>query len=44
MPSRKIWWIDFTAPDFQDLDPMKTIAILPMIRKRREEVFIESEN
>jgi creatinine amidohydrolase len=30
MPNRKIWWIDFTAPDFQNLDPMKTIAILPI--------------
>jgi creatinine amidohydrolase len=30
MPSRKIWWIDFTAEDFQNLDPMKTIAILPI--------------
>jgi creatinine amidohydrolase len=30
MPNRKIWWTDFTAPDFQNLDPMKTIAILPI--------------
>jgi creatinine amidohydrolase len=30
MPNRKIWWTDFTAPDFQNLDPTKTIAILPI--------------
>jgi creatinine amidohydrolase len=27
---RKIWWTDFSAPEFQNLDPMKTIAILPI--------------
>jgi creatinine amidohydrolase len=27
---RKIWWADFSAPDFDSLDPMKTIAILPI--------------
>lgn len=30
MPNRKIWWTDFVAPDFQHIDPMKTIAILPI--------------
>src|SRR3569833_1335138 len=30
MPNRKIWWTEFSAPDFQNLDPMKTIAILPI--------------
>lgn len=29
MNTRKIWWTDFTAADFDDIDPMKTIAILP---------------
>lgn len=28
--SRKIWWGDFAAPDFAAIDPMKTIAILPI--------------
>lgn len=27
---RKIWWTDFPAPAFQNLDPEKTIAILPI--------------
>ena len=27
---RKIWWTEFSAPEFQNLDPMKTIAILPI--------------
>jgi len=26
---RKIWWQDFTAAEFADIDPTKTIAILP---------------
>ncbi len=26
---RKLWWQDFTAADFQNIDPMMTIAILP---------------
>lgn len=29
MSTRKIWWTDFTAADFTDIDPMRTIAILP---------------
>ena len=28
--TRKIWWTDFSAPEFDNLDPMKTIAILPI--------------
>jgi len=28
--TRKIWWTDFSAPDFIDLDPDKTVAILPI--------------
>ncbi len=27
---RKIWWTDFTAADFSDIDPTRTIAILPI--------------
>ena len=27
--SRKIWWQDFTAAEFANIDPNKTIAILP---------------
>lgn len=27
---RKIWWGDFTAPEFQNLDANETIAILPI--------------
>jgi creatinine amidohydrolase len=27
---RKIWWTDFAAREFEGLDPMKTIAILPI--------------
>lgn len=27
---RKIWWTDFSAREFADIDPMKTIAILPI--------------
>ena len=30
MSYRKIWWTDFSAPDFQNLDPMTTIAMLPI--------------
>jgi creatinine amidohydrolase len=30
MPRRKIWWTEFSAPEFQKLDPMKAIAILPI--------------
>ncbi len=29
MSYRKIWWIDFSAAEFSNLDPMKTIAIVP---------------
>lgn len=29
MTHRKIWWQDFSAAEFNDLDPMNTIAILP---------------
>ena len=28
--TRKIWWTEFSAPEFQDIDPMHTIAILPI--------------
>ena len=28
--TRKIWWTDFSAPEFDNLDPMTTIAILPI--------------
>lgn len=28
--TRKIWWNDFTAPDFLDLDPDATIAMIPI--------------
>lgn len=28
--TRKIWWTDFSAPEFDNLDPMNTIAILPI--------------
>jgi creatinine amidohydrolase len=28
--TRKIWWTDFAAPDFDAVDPMKTIAVLPI--------------
>ena len=27
---RKIWWTDFAAREFEGLDPLKTIAILPI--------------
>lgn len=26
---RKIWWADFTAAEFEGIDPMRTIAVLP---------------
>lgn len=29
MANRKIWWTDFSAREFQGLDPMKTIAVFP---------------
>ena len=28
--TRKIWWTDFSASEFDNLDPMNTIAILPI--------------
>ncbi|HEY0032816.1 MAG TPA: creatininase family protein [Devosia sp.] len=28
--TRKIWWTDFSASEFDSLDPMNTIAILPI--------------
>ncbi len=28
--ARKIWWTDFAAPDFASVDPMKSIAVLPI--------------
>ena len=28
--NRKIWWHEFSAPDFKSIDPMKTIALLPV--------------
>lgn len=30
MSARKIWWNDFSAFEYKTLDPMKTIAILPV--------------
>ncbi|PYE44104.1 creatinine amidohydrolase [Rhizobium sp. PP-F2F-G20b] len=27
---RKVWWGDFATTDFQDIDPMETIALLPI--------------
>ena len=30
MAYRKIWWTDFSAEEFHDLDPMKTIAVFPV--------------
>lgn len=30
MPKRKIWWADFTASEFEGINPEKTIAILPI--------------
>ena len=29
MASRKIWWTDFSAAEFEGLDPMRTIAVFP---------------
>src|SRR5205823_1683479 len=26
---RKVWWQDFTAAEFDGIDPMRTIAVLP---------------
>jgi creatinine amidohydrolase len=28
--SRKVWWTEFSAPEFDDVDAQKTIAILPI--------------
>jgi creatinine amidohydrolase len=28
--SRKIWWTDYSAAEFENVDPMKTIAVLPI--------------
>ena len=28
--ARKIWWTDFLASDFDDCDPMATIALVPI--------------
>ena len=28
--SRKIWWTDYSAPEYADIDPETTIAILPI--------------
>ncbi len=28
--TRKIWWSDFSAPDFAGVDPMLTVAMLPI--------------
>ena len=30
MSYRKIWWTDFSAAEFHDLDPMRTIAVFPV--------------
>jgi creatinine amidohydrolase len=30
MAKRKIWWTDFSAAEFQNLDPMKTVAVFPV--------------
>jgi len=30
MTYRKIWWTDFSAPSYQEIDPQRTIAILPI--------------
>ena len=30
MMRRKIWWTDFAAHEYADIDPMKTIAVLPI--------------
>jgi creatinine amidohydrolase len=30
MTNRKIWWTEFAAPDFLNIDPKTTIAILPI--------------
>ena len=27
---RKIWWGDFKAPDFAEIDPEETVAVLPV--------------
>jgi creatinine amidohydrolase len=28
--AKPFWWTEFSAPDFADIDPMRTIAILPI--------------
>jgi creatinine amidohydrolase len=28
--TRRIWWTDFPAPEYDSIDPMRTIAILPI--------------
>ena len=28
--ARPIWWTDFPAPEYQNIDPLRTIAILPI--------------
>lgn len=28
--SRKIWWTDFAAPEYDRVDPLRTIAVLPI--------------
>src|SRR5688500_13595084 len=30
MAYRKVWWADFCASEFEAIDPMRTIAILPV--------------
>ena len=30
MTKRKIWWTDFSAAEFHNIDPMKTIAVFPV--------------
>jgi creatinine amidohydrolase len=30
MNKNRIWWTDFSAAEFHDLDPMKTIAVFPV--------------
>jgi creatinine amidohydrolase len=30
MTRRRAWWADFPAPEFETIDPMRTIAILPI--------------
>ena len=30
MSTRKLWWSDFAAPEFEGLDPARTIAVFPV--------------